>query len=192
MKYMYRQDGTRVTVPIEGERGIQQPRNPLQQPIGSKDRDISLTKTALQPSINEGESFGSWLQRTNPRMWQESRQPYQKSEGWKATMKRLQDSFNSGGTSQVNPLQEPTGFRQISPGLGVAEVPVPQIDPETGQPLQQQAQPLPQPPQLTGNSIIDSKIRSLYEPLPQQIEQVGMRRKIFRILPIKKRRKFSA
>ena len=90
-------------------------------------------------------------------------------------------------------LAEPTGLQQISPNLGVAQVPqVPQVDPATGQPIVQpqpiQGQPIP--PQPLGANPINSKISSLYAPL-QPIEQMSMRR-IFRILPIKKRKNFAA
>ena len=84
--------------------------------------------------------------------------------------------------------EENNGFRQISPGLGEANVPIPQVDPATGQPIQQ-AMPLPQP-QSGGNSI-QSKLQNLSSPLPQPAQQIGFRRKVFRILPIKRRTKFA-
>jgi len=75
---------------------------------------------------------------------------------------------------QTSP-QQPS-FRQIAPNLGEVTI--------SPQPLPQTTQ---QPVQRGVNPIY-SKIKSLYEPLPQ-IEQTAMRR-IFRILPLKRRTSF--
>lgn len=98
-------------------------------------------------------------------------------------------------SSPTNPYLQ--GFNQISPKLGEARVPLPQIDPATGQPIVNPVtgQPIVQPQQPIrsqqpgGGNTVQSKIKDLYT--PRQLEQPAMRR-VFRILPIKSRRKFSA
>jgi hypothetical protein len=83
-----------------------------------------------------------------------------------------------------------TGFARITPTLGVAEI-TPQIDPTLPQPIQQ---PAPTERPTPGVSPIHSKMKELYSPLPQiqlpQMQQVSMRR-IFRILPLKRRTEFK-
>ncbi len=76
-------------------------------------------------------------------------------------------------TQPIQTQTQPSGFQRISPSLGVANI----------SPVQPQVQP------QQGYSSIQSKIRSLYAPLPAP-QQMPIRR-IFRILPIRRRTNFA-
>ena len=52
-------------------------------------------------TVQEGETFDTWLQRTNPIISKQSRQMYVKDDAWRQNYNRLREQFKNGGVSKI-------------------------------------------------------------------------------------------